>query len=251
MKDLELLTDKIAFVTGATGGLGKSTVEKLLDKGCRVLINDISQENCEALVAEFADKKIEAYPFDVTDEAAWQETAEVIQKKYGGIDILFNNAGIFKIETIEETSLDLWNRTLNTNATSVFLGIKTMSPLLGEGASIINVASIASFLGSKNRIAYAASKGAVAAITKAAAIEMAPRGIRVNSVHPAYMKTQMASHASQATHRTLETMGERIPLYQRISTPEEVADVVVFLASNQSKFMTGSEVVVDGGQSVN
>ena len=137
------------------------------------------------------------------------------------------------------------------NTLSMFLGIKEMLPLLSEGSSVINTASIASFLGSKNRIAYAASKGAVASLTKAAAIELAPRGIRVNSVHPAYIKTQMAEHAAQATERTMEEMGQRIPLHNRISTAEEVADAVVFLATEGSRFMTGAEMVVDGGQSVN
>jgi len=165
--------------------------------------------------------------------------------------VLFNNAGIFKIETIEKTSVELWKKTMDVNALSIFLGIKVMSPLLAKGSSVINTSSIASFLGSKNRIAYAASKGAVSALTKAAAIELAPRGIRVNSIHPAYIKTQMAEHAAEATERTMEEMGSRIPLYQRISTADEVADVVIFLASDASHFMTGSEVVVDGGQSVN
>jgi NAD(P)-dependent dehydrogenase (short-subunit alcohol dehydrogenase family) len=138
-----------------------------------------------------------------------------IKEQFGKVDVLFNNAGIFKIETIEETSVELWKKTMDVNALSIFLGVKAMSPLLGEGSSIINTSSIASFLGSKNRIAYAASKGAVSALTKAVAIEFAPRGIRANSVHPAYVKTQMAEHAAEATERTMEEMGSRIPLYQR------------------------------------
>lgn len=246
------MTDKkIAFITGAAGGLGQAVVAKLLAKNFIVLVNDNNQDNIDALLAEFTDDELYAYPFDVTDEAAWMNAAADIKEKYGHIDVLFNNAGIFKIETIENTSVELWEKTMDVNALSVFLGIKTMSILLGEGSSIINTSSIASFLGSKNRIAYAASKGAVSALTKGAAIEFAPRGIRVNSVHPAYIKTQMAAHAAEATERTMEEMGSRIPLYQRISTADEVADVVVFLASDESRFMTGSEVVVDGGQSVN
>ncbi|MBV7389360.1 SDR family oxidoreductase [Enterococcus sp. ALS3] len=246
------MTDKkIAFITGAAGGLGQAVVAKLLTKDFIVLVNDNNQDNIDALLAEFTDDELYAYPFDVTDEAAWIDAATDIKEKYGHIDVLFNNAGIFKIETIENTSVELWEKTMDVNALSVFLGIKTMSILLGEGSSIINTSSIASFLGSKNRIAYAASKGAVSALTKGAAIEFAPRGIRVNSVHPAYIKTQMAAHAAEATERTMEEMGSRIPLYQRISTADEVADVVVFLASDESRFMTGSEVVVDGGQSVN
>lgn len=243
--------NKVAFITGAAGGLGTAVVKKLLDKNFIVLVNDNNQENVQALLDQFRGEEIHAFCFDATEEAAWEKAVTEIKEKFGKVDVLFNNAGIFKIETIEETSVELWKKTMDVNALSIFLGIKAMSPLLGEGSSIINTSSIASFLGSKNRIAYAASKGAVSALTKAVAIEFAPRGIRANSVHPAYIKTQMAEHAAEATERTMEEMGSRIPLYQRISTADEVADVVVFLASDASRFMTGSEVVVDGGQSVN
>ncbi|MBU5363506.1 SDR family oxidoreductase [Enterococcus raffinosus] len=242
---------KVAFITGAAGGLGTAVVKKLLNKNFIVLVNDNNQENVQALLDQFQGEEIHAFCFDATEEAAWEKAVTEIKEKFGKVDVLFNNAGIFKIETIEETSVELWKKTMDVNALSIFLGIKSMSPLLGEGSSIINTSSIASFLGSKNRIAYAASKGAVSALTKAVAIEFAPRGIRANSVHPAYIKTQMAEHAAEATERTMEEMGSRIPLYQRISTADEVADVVVFLASDASRFMTGSEVVVDGGQSVN
>lgn len=242
---------KVAFITGAAGGLGTAVVTRLLAKGFVVLVNDNNQENVQKLLSQFSNEDIHAYCFDATEEEEWMKAIHDIKEKFGKIDVLFNNAGIFKIETIEETSVELWKKTMDVNALSIFLGVKTMSQLLVEGSSIINTSSIASFLGSKNRIAYAASKGAVSALTKAAAIEFAPRGIRVNSVHPAYIKTQMAAHAADATERTMEEMGSRIPLYQRISTADEVADVVVFLASDDSRFMTGSEVVVDGGQSVN
>ncbi|MBO1141503.1 SDR family oxidoreductase [Enterococcus avium] len=242
---------KVAFITGAAGGLGTAVVKKLLDKNFIVLVNDNNQKNVQALLDQFKEQEIHAFCFDATEETAWEKAVTEIKAQFGKVDVLFNNAGIFKIETIEETSVELWKKTMDVNALSIFLGVKAMSPLLGEGSSIINTSSIASFLGSKNRIAYAASKGAVSALTKAVAIEFAPRGIRANSVHPAYIKTQMAEHAAEATERTMEEMGSRIPLYQRISTADEVADVVVFLASDASRFMTGSEVVVDGGQSVN
>ncbi|WP_144808902.1 SDR family NAD(P)-dependent oxidoreductase [Enterococcus casseliflavus] len=242
---------KVAFITGAAGGLGTAVVQKLLDKNFIVLVNDNNQENVHSLLDQFKEQEIHAFCFDATEEVSWEKAVNEIKEKFGKVDVLFNNAGIFEIETIEKTSVELWKKTMDVNALSIFLGIKVMSPLLTKGSSVINTSSIASFLGSKNRIAYAASKGAVSALTKAAAIELAPRGIRVNSVHPAYIKTQMAEHAAEATERTMDEMGSRIPLYQRISTADEVADVVIFLASDASHFMTGSEVVVDGGQSVN
>lgn len=242
---------KIAFITGAAGGLGQAVLKRLLAQNYLILASDVDYERLVNLIETNHSDAVVPYQLDVTDEANWQQVAAQVRDTYGQIDVLFNNAGIFQIKTIEATSLELWQQTMAVNATSAFLGIKTMSGLLKDGSSVINTCSIASFLGSRNRIAYAASKGAVGALTKAAAIELAPRGIRVNSVHPAYMNTQMAAHAAVATHRTKSEMGARIPLHQRISTPDEVAGVVAFLASADSGFMTGSEVVVDGGQSVN
>lgn len=242
---------KAAMITGAAGGLGQAVVKKLVEQEFMVFVNDNNQEKLNTLVKSYNSDRVYSLCFDVTDETAWKQAAATIQEKVEKLDVLFNNAGIFKIDTIEDTTVALWEKTMSVNTLSMFLGIKEMLPLMGEGSSIINTASIASFLGSKNRIAYAASKGAVAALTKAAAIELAPRGIRVNSVHPAYINTQMAEHAAQATDRTMEEMGERIPLHNRISTADEVADVVVFLATDGSRFMTGAEMIVDGGQSVN
>lgn len=242
---------KKVFVTGAAGGLGKAVIEKLVSENYTVLINDRDESELQKIIEQHPKNRIYAYCFDVTLEEEWKKTSKKVQEKFGSIDVLLNLAGIFQIKRIEETSLNLWHKTLDVNATSVFLSLKEMQSVLLKGSSVINISSIASFLGSKDRIAYAASKGAVAALTKAAAIELAPKEIRVNSVHPAYIQTRMAGHAADATDRTMEEMGSRIPLYQRISTPEEVADVVVFLASEKSKFMTGAELVVDGGQSVN
>lgn len=242
---------KIAFVTGAAGGLGKAVIDQLISKDYIVLINDKDDKKLEKIANHYSAGSVYPYSFDVTSEENWKLASKKIKKDFGSLDVLLNIAGIFKIKTIEETSLDLWHSTMEVNATSAFLALKEMLPVLKKGSSIVNISSIASFLGSKNRIAYAASKGAVASLTKAAAIELAPRQIRVNSVHPAYIQTQMADHAADATDRTTAEMGNRIPLYQRISTPEEVADVVVFVASEKARFMTGAEIVVDGGQSVN
>lgn len=245
------MSKPIAFVTGAAGGLGQSIVSKLLNKGYIVLVNDYNQVDLKDFINKMNSADIEGFPFDITNEDNWKEASWRIEKNYGQLDVLINAAGMIEFQTIEKTSLELWTQTINVNATSVFLSLKYFSHLFREGSSIVNISSIASFLGSKERIAYAASKGAVSALTKAASIEFAHRGIRVNSVHPAYIKTQMADKAGKATERSLEEMGKRIPLYQRISTPDEVADIVLFLSSKASRFMTGAEVVVDGGQSVN
>ena len=139
---------KVAFITGAAGGLGTAVVEKLLDKNFIVLVNDNNQENVQKLLDKFNGHAIQAFCFDATDETAWEEAANEIKEQFGKVDVLFNNAGIFKIETIEETSVELWKKTMDVNALSIFLGIKTMSLLLREGSSIINTRSIASFVGS-------------------------------------------------------------------------------------------------------
>jgi len=246
-----MMQRKKAFLTGAVGGLGRAVIKELIAQDYIVMINDQDEEELDKIKDSYPEGSVQTFCFDVSSEDGWRKVSQEIKEKFHSIDVLLNIAGIFQIRKIEDTSLELWHKTLDVNAMSVFLSLKEMLPILKKGSSVVNISSIASFLGSKNRIAYAASKGAVASLTKAAAIELAPKEIRVNSVHPAYIQTRMASHAAEATHRTMDEMGSRIPLYQRISTPEEVADAVLFLASDKSKFMTGTEIVVDGGQSVN
>lgn len=248
-------TGKVFVITGGTGGVGSTAVQQYSELGAKVLFSDLNEKIGTELEKELTDKgrDVKFIAGDATSEEDWVKVAGFAKKEYGKVDGLFNCAGIFQIKTIFETSVELWDQTMEVNAKSVFLGIKHVGKIMTEQGygGIVNMSSIASFLGSKDRIAYAASKGAVAAATKAASIELAPHNVRVNSIHPCYIQTNMAKYASIAQNRTYENMGLRIPLGHRICKPEEVVALAEFLLSDDSSFITGAEMVIDGGQSVN
>lgn len=250
-----MLKEKVVLITGGSAGVGESTVRRCCKEGAKVIFTDVDLVKGEKLKEELLlkYKNIVFLEADVSDESDWERVEMFIENQFGVLDCLFNNAGVFQIETIAATSVELWDHIMTVNAKGVFLGIKYMSKFMvkNNSGSIVNASSIASIIGSKNRIAYAASKGAVSAMTKAAAIELAPYHIRVNSTHPSYVNTNMAEHASLRTQRSLKEMGVRIPLGNRISEPDEIAALVVFLFSEESKFITGTEMVIDGGQTAN
>ena len=184
---------------------------------------------------------------DVTNEQQWIRTVDATIEKYGQLDILVNNAGIFRMETVDETDLELWNRIQEVNATGVFLGIKHGAAAMRRsgGGSIVNISSGAGIVGSATGAAYHASKGAVRLLTKAAAIQYAADGIRVNSVHPGVTNTPMirelmADETAGAGFLAGTPMG-------RLGRPEEIANAILFLASDEAFFITGAELVVDGG----
>ena len=184
---------------------------------------------------------------DVTNEQQWIRAVDATIEKYGQLDILVNNAGIFRMETVDETDLELWNRIQEVNATGVFLGIKHGAAAMRRsgGGSIVNISSGAGIVGSATGAAYHASKGAVRLLTKAAAIQYAADGIRVNSVHPGVTNTPMirelmADETAGAGFLAGTPMG-------RLGRPEEIANAILFLASDEASFITGAELVVDGG----
>lgn len=250
-----MLTGKIIVVTGGASGIGKTAVELFCLNGAQVIFTDYNEDTSIKLITQWrsAGYNVDFYKMDVTSEYEWQSFSSYLEENYNKIDGLFNNAGVFKLANIAETTLEIWDNTLDVNAKGVFLGIKYISPLMikSGGGSIVNAGSIASKIGSKERIAYAASKGAVESMTKAAAIELAPYNIRVNSTHPPYVNTPMAQYVSETSDRTQKDMGQRIPLGNRICEPLEVANVVKFLLSEDSSFITGAQIVVDGGQITN
>lgn len=242
---------KTVVVTGASGGLGEYLVTEYLKKDYKVFGIDNNKEKLEILINKLDNNLFYSVPMDITNEIHWDTFCGHLEEGNIKINYLINTAGKLQLNTIEDTSLEQWNDIMAVNATGTFLAMNKLLKFLIEGSSIVNVSSIASFLGSTDRVAYAASKGAVSAMTKAASIELAPKSIRVNSVHPAYIQTQMADIAGKYTNRNHNEMGKRIPLYNRISTVDEVGEVIIFLNSNKAKFVTGIEMVVDGGQSVN
>ena len=241
------LKNKIILITGTNSGIGKSIV-KLLEKEKCIIIATSRKK-----IKKYK-KNIFYYNLDVTNENQWKELVNYIKKKFGKLDILINNAGIRASGTIENTSLELWNDIINTNLSSMFLGCKYTLPLLkkGKNASIVNLASISSIRGIKNMIAYSASKGAIVTFTSSLALDLTTYGIRVNAVAPAAVDTKMVWSLKKEINsekKFNDRMKETHPI-GRIAKPQEIANVVIFLAGGKSSFMTGITVPVDGGRSV-
>ncbi len=245
------LHNKVAIVTGAAGGMGEAIARLFAKEGALVLATDIQFDKMNAWVQESRQHSlaIECIRHDVTSEADWQKVVEKALHLYGKIDILINNAGVYQpMETTEATSLERWNQILTINLTSAFLGAKAVLPHLkksGHGA-IVNISSIAGLVGG-NGAAYSASKAAMRLLTKDQAIEFAPFNIRVNSIHPGGVLTPMTEHLFPTDPAELKAMMQNMCPLGRIGEAIEIAYGALFLASNESSYVTGSELVIDGG----
>jgi NAD(P)-dependent dehydrogenase (short-subunit alcohol dehydrogenase family) len=241
------LKDKIAIVTGAGHGMGEAEARLFAKEGAKVVVADILRDQAERVAADIraAGGEARAHPIDVTQEAEWAELIEATVKRHGRLDILVNNAGISGSSVGDPDALAGWERIIAVNQTSVFLGTKLAAEAMAKtgGGSIVNISSIMGFVGSASgHPAYPASKGAVRIYTKAAAVRYGPSGVRVNSVHPGYMPPML--NASNANERADKI--EMTPL-RRLGQPIEVAYGVLFLASDEASFVTGAELVIDGG----
>ena len=241
------LEAKVAIVTGGSQGIGAAIARRFAKEGAAVVIGDVLEDNSKAIEGELRSKgyKVSFVPLDVTDEGQWDNIVKVTEDLFGHLSILVNNAGTTAAEPIGETSLETWNKVMDVNSTGVFLGtragIRAMKPN-GVG-SIINISSIYGNVGSSGAGAYHASKGSVRLISKSAAVTYAKDNVRVNTVHPGFIKTPMSSVFSdteKAAFASLHPMG-------RFGQPEEVANACLFLASDEASFVTGSELMVDGG----
>jgi 3alpha(or 20beta)-hydroxysteroid dehydrogenase len=242
------LDGKVAIITGAARGMGEAHARRFVQEGARVVVADVLAKEGAAVAAELGDQGF-FEPLDVTDMAAWRRVVDATVARWGRVDVLVNNAGIFRILSIADTTPVLWERIMAVNTTGVFLGIQAVAPLMvaqGSG-SIVNISSIAGLRGSALTIAYSTSKWAVRGMTKCAAQELAPTGVRVNSVHPGIIDTPMAEEFDAVGMR--DAIDARIPI-GREARPEEVTPTVVFLASDESGYCTGGEYVVDGAVSV-
>ncbi|WP_426164829.1 SDR family NAD(P)-dependent oxidoreductase [Sandarakinorhabdus sp. DWP1-3-1] len=243
---------KVALVTGAAMGLGAETARRLAREGAVVLLTD-RDPAVEAVALAIVAAGGRAYfrLHDVTSEADWQAAVAEAVGTFGKLDILVNNAGVASSSLALMThTLDDWRRILSINLDGVFLGLRYAGPVLAvQGGSVINLSSILGKVAIPNAAAYCASKGGVLLLTKAAAVEWAPLGIRVNSVHPGFIDTPMVANALQASENGNEMRDALIAAHPmaRFGVPREIADAVVFLASDESSFMTGAELVVDGG----
>ena len=241
------LKDKVAIVTGAASGLGASTAKIFAKEGAKVIVADILKPEGDKIVSKINSEGGEAsfYKLDVTDENNWHNIVNDTISRYRKINILVNNAGISGANK-DRISVEFWDRQINVNAKGVFLGMRAVVPFMKKkaGGSIINISSISGFIGQKYvHMGYNAAKGASRLMTKAAAIQYAEDGIRVNSVHPGVMPPM---RTSQITSEERKKMLTTIPL-RREGRVEEVAYANLFLASDESSYITGIELPVDGG----
>lgn len=237
------LNGKVAIITGGARGMGASHVRLFAKEGAKVMIADILEQEGQALATELGEN-VKFIKLDVTKEANWQEVIAETEKAFGPINVLVNNAGITMNKPIEETTEAEYRRIVDINQVSVFLGMKSVisSMKKAEGGSIVNISSINGIVG--GAIGYTDSKFAVRGMTKAGALGLAHYGIRVNSVHPGVIETPMLLQGDAKD--AIKEFAKFIP-NKRVAKPEEVSNLVLYLASDESSYSTGSEFVVDGG----
>ena len=243
------LEDKVALISGGARGMGAVEAKMFVQEGAKVVIGDVLDEDGKQTEAEINEAGGECVfvHLDVTDETAWQDAVAAAVDRFGKLDILVNNAGIARINNVEDTTSDEWDLVMDINAKGVFLGTKAAIPEIRKagGGSIVNISSIAGLTGGRTS-SYAASKGAVRLLTKSTAIQYAGESIRCNSVHPGVIETPMTTPMMLNTQEGRDLNASRHPL-GRVGQPEDIAYGVLFLASDESSFMTGSELVIDGG----
>ncbi|MCH8106993.1 MAG: glucose 1-dehydrogenase [Chloroflexi bacterium] len=244
------LDGKVAIISGGARGQGATEARMFAREGAKVVIGDLLDEEGKQVEAQINESGGEAtyVHLDVTQEDDWRSAVETAVSRYGKLDILVNNAGILIRKGLEETTVEDWDRIMGVNAKGVFLGTKHAIPAMRRagGGSIINISSTAGLVGSPNGSpSYTATKGAVRLLTKSTAIQYAKEGIRCNSVHPGPIDTDMIRDTMSDPAR-LEQRMQRLPM-GRVGTSEDIAYGVLYLASDESSFVTGSELVIDGG----
>ena len=242
------LEGKVAIITGAAHGMGAEEARLFAREGARVVVADILEEG-RKVEAEIAEAGGEAMfqRLDVTQEQEWEAAVAATVARFGKLDVLVNNAGVSGTNEPDFMSTDAWDRIMDINAKGTFLGVKYAIPAMQKagGGSIVNISSVAGFVGSLNiHVAYNASKGAVRILTKTLAIQYARDGIRVNSVHPGRMPPMLTSALTDPETRRQAALSHPMG---RDGRPEEVANGVLFLASDEASYITGTELVIDGG----
>lgn len=243
------LNKKVAIITGAGSGMGREEALLFAQEGAIVVATDINEDAVQAVVKEIKDMggQATAFAHNVSSEEDWIQVVESTIQLYSKVDVLVNNAGISFAVGLLDTTVDQWNKVMNINLTSVFLGMKHVVPHMkaNHGGSIVNISSIAGLTGSSGAGAYTASKGGVRMLSKAAAVDFGKDHIRVNSVHPGFIETPMSAefvNDKQMLHWFLSQTA--LP---RVGRPSEVAEAVLFLASDEAAYITGVELPVDGG----
>ena len=246
------LGGKSCLISGGAKGLGAAQARLFAREGGRVAVGDILDADGGRLVDELRASGADSLfvRLDVTSEADWESAVAAVMGEFGALDVLVNNAGIYNRALVEDTTLEEWERVMSVNSTGVFLGTKHAVPAMRRsgGGSIVNMSSVAGLVGSRTQTVYNASKGAVRLLTKSTAVQYAADGIRANSVHPGVIETDMM----QEVIRTEEERATRMSLTPigRFGTAEDVANGVLFLASDEASYVTGAELVIDGGLTV-
>ncbi|GAA5149962.1 glucose 1-dehydrogenase [Pseudonocardia eucalypti] len=241
------LNGKVAVVTGAARGMGAATCRRFVDQGARVLVTDVLEEEGELLAKELGASAAFAR-LDVTDEANWAEVVAHARRRFGRVDVLVNNAGILRAVPIPNMTEQIYRQVVDINQVGVFLGMKAVAGAMAAagGGSIVNISSIDGHQGTPTLVAYVAAKYAVRGMTRVAALELASVGIRVNTVCPGATRTRMMDCPDMAGI-DIEGLSARMAPLGRIGEAPEIADAVLFLASDESSYVTGTDIVVDGG----
>jgi NAD(P)-dependent dehydrogenase (short-subunit alcohol dehydrogenase family) len=244
------LEGKVAIVTGGASGIGLATGRRFASEGARVVLADIDIAGATRAAVE--SDALDAVALDVTDETAWERVVDDVVRRYGRLDVLLNSAGIAPFADIETCTTAEFRRVMTVNVESVFFGCRyAVLAMKNHGGSIVNISSVSGLIGGHNTTAYNASKGAVRLLTKSVALHCARRryGIRCNSVHPTFIETPMVENVVNQTRDpqgTRDKLVASVPL-GRMGTANEVADMILYLASDESQFVTGAEFVIDGG----
>ena len=241
---------KVVVISGAARGQGEAEARAFAAEGARVVLTDVLDTEGEQVAEEIGDAA-RYRRLDVVDEASWRELVAETEAELGRIDVLVNNAGIVHFAHLTELELDDFRRVMEINVTGTMLGMKTVAPALARagGGAIVNISSISGLKGAAESPAYVTSKWAVRGLTKAAAVDLAADGIRVNSVHPGVIDTPMIQRPGSSHDAILERHSPRL-LVPRLGTAEDVVPLVLFLASDEAGYVTGAEFVVDGGWTV-
>lgn len=237
------LDNKVAIITGAAQGMGAAHARLFVAEGAKVVLTDLNEEKGHAFAAELGENAVFVKQ-NVVSEEDWATVLATAEEKFGPVNILVNNAGITMAKNMLDVTVEEYKRIVDINQVSVFIGMKTVagSMMKAGGGSIVNISSMNGLVA--GAIGYTDTKFAVRGMTKAAAINLAPMGIRVNSVHPGVIATPMVMQ--EDTKAAVEAFSKHIPL-KRVAQPEEVSNMVLFLASDDSSYSTGSEFVIDGG----
>lgn len=249
------LDGKVAVITGGSGAIGSTTAKLFLKEGAKVVLVDINEEALSKTAAELGSSDVSYIAADVTKADDVQKYVQHTVKTFGKIDVFFNNAGVEGVvQPIEDYPEDVYDKVMAVNVKGVWLGAKYVLPEMNEGGSMINTSSVAGLAGSPSVTPYVASKHAVVGLTRAVAVEAAPRKIRVNSIHPSPVDNRMMrsleeGYAPGAAAEAKKGFEQAVPL-KRYATNEDIANAVLFLASDESKFVTGTKIVVDGGMTM-